>query len=88
MTRPPRSPDRLDDEPPDVDRDLGFERLVFFSDAVFAIAITLLIIEVRLPALPDDPTDADIVAALRQTLPSIFAYVLSFATIGLYWLSH
>jgi hypothetical protein len=68
----------------DVDRDLGFERLVFFSDAVFAIAITLLIIEVRLPALPDDPTDADIVAALRQTLPSIFAYVLSFATIGLY----
>ena len=88
MTRPLGSRDRLDNEPPDVDRDLGFERLVFFSDAVFAIAITLLIIEVRLPALPDDPTDADIVAALRQTLPSIFAYVLSFTTIGLYWLSH
>jgi hypothetical protein len=73
VTRPLGSPDRLDNEPPDVDRDLGFERLVFFSDAVFAIAITLLIIEVRLPALHDDPTDADIVAALRQTLPSIFA---------------
>ena len=86
--RPGGSSDRLEGEPPDVDHDLGFERLVFFSDAVFAIAITLLIIEVRLPALPEDPTDADIVAALRATLPSIFAYVLSFATIGLYWLSH
>lgn len=42
----------------------------------------------RLPALPDDPNDADIVAALRATLASIFAYVLSFATIGLYWLAH
>lgn len=88
MTRPSGSADRLEGEPPDIDHDLGFERLIFFSDAVFAIAITLLIIEVRLPALPDAPTDADILAALRQTLPSIFAYVLSFATIGLYWLSH
>src|SRR5689334_13236893 len=88
VARPSGSPDRLEGEPPDVDHDLGFERLVFFSDAVFAIAITLLIIEVRLPALPEDPTDADIIAALRATLPSIFAYVLSFATIGLYWLSH
>ena len=88
MTRQARSYGRPEGEPPDIDHDLGFERLIFFSDAVFAIAITLLIIEVRLPALPDHPTDADIVAALRATLPSIFAYVLSFATIGLYWLSH
>jgi len=88
VTRPSESSDRLEGEPPDIDHDLGFERLVFFSDAVFAIAITLLIIEVRLPALPEDPTDDDILAALRATLPSIFAYVLSFATIGLYWLSH
>ena len=88
MTRQAGSYGRPEGEPPDIDHDLGFERLIFFSDAVFAIAITLLIIEVRLPALPDHPTDADIVAALRATLPSIFAYVLSFATIGLYWLSH
>jgi uncharacterized membrane protein len=88
VTRPSGSSGRLEGEPPDIDHDLGFERLVFFSDAVFAIAITLLIIEVRLPPLPEHPTDADIIAALRATLPSIFAYVLSFATIGLYWLSH
>jgi uncharacterized membrane protein len=67
---------------------LDFERLLFFSDAVFAIAITLLIIEVHLPELPPDPTDQDIAAGLQAVLPQIFAYGLSFATIGLYWLAH
>jgi TMEM175 potassium channel family protein len=88
IRRPDTASGRLEGEPPDIDHDLGFERLVFFSDAVFAIAITLLIIEVRLPTLPEHPSDADVTAALRATLPSVFAYVLSFATIGLYWLSH
>jgi uncharacterized membrane protein len=67
---------------------LDFERLLFFSDAVFAIAITLLIIEVHLPELPSDPGNEDIVDAVRAVLPAIFAYALSFATIGLYWLAH
>jgi len=67
---------------------LDLERLVFFSDAVFAIAITLLIIELRLPPLPAKPETAEIVAALQSVLPGVFAYALSFATIGSYWLAH
>jgi uncharacterized membrane protein len=67
---------------------LDFERLLFFSDAVFAIAITLLIIEVRLPPLPEQATNQALIDGLREILPSIFAYGLSFATIGLYWLAH
>jgi uncharacterized membrane protein len=75
--------------PPDeLERGLAFERLVFFSDAVFAIAITLLIIEVRLPALPNDATSQQLLDALRQIAPEVFVYVLSFWTIGLYWLAH
>jgi uncharacterized membrane protein len=70
------------------DRGIAFERLVFFSDAVFAIAITLLIIEVRLPVLPDSATADQLLDALRSAIPSVFAYALSFATIGLYWISH
>jgi uncharacterized membrane protein len=69
-------------------RSLGFERLLFFSDAVFAIAITLLIIDVRLPDLPPGATDAQLREALGELIPKVFAYVLSFATIGLYWLAH
>jgi uncharacterized membrane protein len=66
----------------------GLERLVFFSDAVFAIAITLLVIDLRLPDLGAHPSDAELFAATGHLLPRIFAYVLSFSIIGLYWIGH
>jgi uncharacterized membrane protein len=68
--------------------ELDLERIVFFSDAVFAIAITLLVLELRIPDLPDHATGDQIAAALRDAMPRIFAWVLSFATIGLYWMAH
>jgi uncharacterized membrane protein len=67
---------------------LDLERVVFFSDAVFAIAITLLVLEIQLPDLPPHASADAILAALSDTMPRIFAWVLSFATIGLYWLAH
>jgi uncharacterized membrane protein len=69
-------------------RGLGFERMVFFSDAVFAIAVTLLIIDVRVPELPPNPSEEVLREALGALIPKVFAYLLSFATIGLYWLAH
>ena len=59
-------------------------RLVFLTDGVFAIAITLMAIEIR------PPHDWDGVAAhLFATMwPTLLAYALSFAVIGVYWLSH
>jgi uncharacterized membrane protein len=87
--RPAESPDAGDvpavahHEP-----ELDLERIVFFSDAVFAIAITLLVLELRIPDLPDHATGDQIAAALRDAMPRIFAWVLSFATIGLYWMAH
>jgi uncharacterized membrane protein len=63
---------------------INFERIVFFSDAVFAIAITLLALETRLPEV-----DADALPrALFGLLPEIGVYALSFLIIGLYWVSH
>jgi uncharacterized membrane protein len=67
---------------------LGLERLVFFSDAVFAIAITLLVIDLRLPDLGAHPNDQELFAAIGRLAPRIFAYVLSFGVIGLYWMGH
>jgi uncharacterized membrane protein len=67
---------------------LGLERLVFFSDAVFAIAITLLVLDLKVPVLPGDASAQAIGDALLAQAPSYFAFALSFAVIGLYWLAH
>jgi uncharacterized membrane protein len=69
-----------------VERDTDIERTVFFSDAVFAIAITLLALEIRVPDVPDDP------AALRKAFlelgPVFLSFFLSFWFVGTYWVAH
>ncbi len=60
-------------------------RLEAFSDGVFAIAITLLVIELHPPELGEGETLAH---ALWQQWPSYLAYLVSFLTIGVIWLNH
>ncbi len=70
---------------------LGLERLIFFSDAVFAIAITLLALTIQLPAgtpVGGDVSDSVLAAALSQAGKKILSYVISFLIIGIYWISH
>ncbi|MEN9685099.1 MAG: hypothetical protein RLZZ28_885, partial [Bacteroidota bacterium] len=63
------------------------ERLILFSDAVFAIAITLLIIEIKVPELHEVSTQT-IKQALAEKFPEFFGFVLSFAVVGLFWSTH
>jgi uncharacterized membrane protein len=65
---------------------LEYDRVLFFSDAVFAIAITLLVVGLRVPDLPARLIDAG--QQLRAVEPRIFAFFLSFAVIGLFWTGH
>src|SRR5207244_2088615 len=64
---------------------LQFERLIFFSDAVMAIAITLLAVEFRLPSVGQD---AEIGPRVLALVPQVQSYILSFIVIGLYWVDH
>lgn len=66
----------------DPGRTLGFERLLFFSDAVFAIAITLLVLDIKLPP----PVNGAI--PYEEVVPKLIGYCVSFYVIGLYWLAH
>ena len=55
-----------------------------FSDGVFAIAITLLILDIAVPAGSSD----DVLRAIADEWPSYLAYFVSFATVGAVWLAH
>ena len=61
------------------------QRIEAFSDGVFAIAITLLIIEIGVPRVTGDESLSE---ALGDLWPSYGAYVLSFVMIGIYWVNH
>ena len=60
---------------------MSTNRLETFADGVFAIAATLLVLEIRQPA-------GDIGQGLMDLWPSYFAYALSFLSIGIMWVNH
>lgn len=59
-------------------------RVEAFSDGVFAIAITLLILEIKVPS----PGSGDLAAQLLRQWPSYVSFVISFAFIGIMWMNH
>ena len=63
-------------------------RLEAFSDGVFAIAVTLLVIELRLPEGLEYNTSKDLWKGIGHMLPSIFAFILSFGVILITWVNH
>ena len=66
----------------------GLERIVFMSDAVFAIALTLLVLDVRLPDLPWAISAQEFARGLASIVPQILSYTMSFLVLGLYWFNH
>jgi uncharacterized membrane protein len=65
-------------------RDYNLERLIFLSDGVFAIAITLLAIELH----PPDGWDGTLVGLINGTFRQFIAFGISFLFIAIYWASH
>jgi TMEM175 potassium channel family protein len=63
---------------------MSTRRLEAFSDGVFAIAITLLVLEIRVPEHAGD----DLAHELASQWPSYLAYVVSFLVIGIIWMNH
>lgn len=71
------------------DEKFQLERIALFSDAVFAIAITLLIIEIRIPeSHSENLTDKELLHGLLTVAAKLIGFLISFFVIGLYWFSH
>jgi uncharacterized membrane protein len=68
---------------PEAGREL--DRIVYFSDAVFAIAITILVLDIR---VPDGLSPAELPAQVLALGPSCLSYVISFLVLAVYWQAH
>ena len=68
-------------------RKFQLERIGLFSDAVFAIAITLLIIELKIPE-NESETAATFLQSFLNITHSCFGFLFSFIFIGMYWVMH
>jgi uncharacterized membrane protein len=64
------------------------ERVVFFSDAVVAIAITLLALALPVPRGTDSTTNGQLLDTLGKHWPEYFAFLISFVVIGNHWAAH
>lgn len=69
-------------------RYLAVHRLAALTDGVFAIAITLLALEVSVPLVEQGATGSDLAAALVNQWPSYAAYMVTFFLVGAYWFNH
>ena len=64
------------------------DRIVNLSEAVFAIAIALLILDIRVPDIPEKMVASQLPDALLSLWPKYLGYVLSFVGISAFWLIH
>lgn len=63
-------------------------RIVALTDGVIAIAITLLVLDIAVPEIPDALVDKELGDALWELRPQVVGFIISFWVIGYYWLGH
>lgn len=72
----------------EIKKEFQIERMILFTDAVFAIAITLLVIEIKAPHIPHGATAGQVIDQLLNLTPLFIGFIISFFVIAIYWRSH
>jgi uncharacterized membrane protein len=67
---------------------MSLSRIMSFSDGVFAVAITLLVLSIHVPYLRSTVADQKLPHELVRLIPIFEAYIISFFVIGLFWIGH
>ena len=75
-------------EPPNEQRKTELDRIIFFSDAVFAIALTLLALGIKVPDIPSNQAASQLTHKLFGLLPQVLTFTLSFFVIASFWMTH
>ena len=63
----------------------GNERIAAFSDGVFAICITLMVFQIKVPEIPANLASTELPKALLELMPSFEGFLISFVLVGIYW---
>ncbi len=63
-------------------------RVEALSDGVFAIVVTLLVLEIKVPIVEPESAAAELPHALAEKVPLVLAYAVSFIVLGVYWVAH
>ena len=66
----------------------GTNRIEAFSDGILAIVITLMVLEIKIPAISEEAGDHEALLRLKPILPKLLSYALSFVMIAIFWVSH
>ncbi|MFZ1462106.1 MAG: TMEM175 family protein [Ignavibacteria bacterium] len=66
----------------------GTNRMEAFSDGVFAIVVTLLVLELRVPVLPENFSTQDVLKELLRLFPKFFSFAMSFVIVAIFWVNH
>ncbi|MBL8525273.1 MAG: DUF1211 domain-containing protein, partial [Betaproteobacteria bacterium] len=63
-------------------------RIEALTDGIYAVAMTLLVIELKLPAHESIKTQVDLINAVGHLLPKFLAWIISFLVLALFWIGH
>ena len=68
--------------------DIGKNRIEALSDGIFAIVMTLLVLELHVPHLPVNAPNVEVAPALVGLWPKFVSYVVTFVSLGFFWVGH
>lgn len=63
-------------------------RIIGFSDAIFAFAITLMVLNFNIPIIPENLVNEKLPSEVYRQIPTLISYVISFLAVGSFWFSH
>lgn len=67
---------------------LARNRIEALTDGVFAVAMTLLVLDIKVPELPQPTATEELVRQLFALWPKLLSYAISFVILGVYWVGH
>lgn len=68
--------------------EIGKNRIEALSDGIFAIVMTLLILELHVPNLPPNAPNVEVAPALVALWPKFLSYIVTFVSLGFFWVGH